>query len=153
MLDRIFPKQADNTYRGHRLALWLLVLIVLLKLAMSYGILFDTRHVIQTADSIALDSFDAPAQDAVVLIFRLLGVSHLLLALLGVVVLLRYRALIPFFYVVLLIEQIARKAIVLAFPIARTGVEYLPVDPNLVFAAALAIGLVLSLQGKRYATA
>ena len=42
MLGRIFPKQIDNAYRGYKLAIWLLAAIVLLRLAMSGGTLFQT---------------------------------------------------------------------------------------------------------------
>jgi hypothetical protein len=82
---------------------------------------------------------------AVVTVTKLLGLNHLLLNLMGLIVLVRYRALIPLTYVLLLIEQIGRKAVVLMNPIARTGESYLPIDPNLVLTALLLIGLALSL--------
>ncbi len=145
MLSRIFPKQLDNNFQGYKLAIWLLASIVLLRLGMSYGALFDTRHMIQTADSIALDTFGPGGAEAVVSITKLLGLDHLMLNLLGMVVLIRWRAMIPFMYLLLVVEQIARKALMFANPIARTGVPYLPFDPNLVFIAALLIGLALSL--------
>lgn len=31
MLDQLLPRRFDNTYRGHPLAIWLLVLIVVVK--------------------------------------------------------------------------------------------------------------------------
>ena len=34
MLSRIFPKQFDNLYRGHRFGFWLFVLVVLMELSM-----------------------------------------------------------------------------------------------------------------------
>jgi hypothetical protein len=149
MLGRIFPKQLDNAYRGYKLAIWLLALIVLAKLGMSYGALFDTRDMIQTADSIPLDSFGTAGADAVVATTKLLGLNHLLLNVLGLVVLIRWRAMIPFVYLLMTIEQVSRKAVVLANPIARTGAPYLPVDPNLVLIAVLLIGLALSLATPR----
>jgi hypothetical protein len=145
MFGRIFPKHVDNTYGGSSLAIWLLTLIVLLKLLMSYAALFDTREMIQTADSIPLDSLGPNGAAAVLTTTKLLGLDHLLLNLLGVAVLVRWRTLIPFTYLLLAIEQIGRKALALAYPIVRTGEAYLPVDPNLVLAAALLIGLALSL--------
>jgi len=149
MLGRIFPKQIDNAYRGYKLAIWLLAVIVLLKLVMSYGALFETLDVIETADSIALETFSPAAAASFVSIFKVLGLDQLMLNLVGVVVLIRWRAMIPFIYLLLAVEQIARKWLLLANPIARTGVAYIPFDPHIVFAAALLIGLALSLATPR----
>jgi hypothetical protein len=80
-----------------------------------------------------------------------LGLDHLLLNVLGLVVLIRWRAIIPFVYLLLAVEQVGRKALVLANPIARTGAPHLPIDPNLVLIAALLIGLALSLATPRAA--
>jgi len=146
MLSRLFPKKIDNAYHGTTIAIWLLAPIVLLKLVMSFAALFDTRDMIERADSIPLDAFGAAGAAAVLTTTKLLGLNHLLLNLTGLIVLIRYRAMIPLIYLLLTIEQLGRKALVLANPITRTSASYLPFDPNLVFAAALLIGLALSLS-------
>lgn len=145
MLGRIFPRLIDNVHRGYAVAILLLALIVLTKLAMAGASLFDTSEMIRTADSIPLERFGEGGVAAVVTVTKLLGLNHLLLNLMGLIVLVRYRALIPLTYVLLLIEQLGRKAVVLMNPIARTGESYLPVDPNLILTALLLIGLALSL--------
>ncbi len=145
MLGRIFPRLIDNVHRGYAVAILLLALIVLTKLAMAGASLFDTSEMIRTADSILLERFGEGGVAAVVTVTKLLGLNHLLLNLMGLIVLVRYRALIPLTYVLLLIEQLGRKAVVLMNPIARTGESYLPVDPNLILTALLLIGLALSL--------
>jgi hypothetical protein len=145
MLSRIFPKQIHNDYRGYALAIWLLGLVVLARLGMSYGALFDTHEMLQSADSIPVDSFGAAGADAVVLMTKLLGLDHLLLNLVAVVALIRYRAMIPLIYLLLAIEQVARKILLVTNPIARTGTTYLPIDPNVVIIAVLLLGLLLSL--------
>jgi hypothetical protein len=38
VLGRIFPKQLDNNYRGHALAIWLLVPVVLMKLIIGVNV-------------------------------------------------------------------------------------------------------------------
>src|SRR5262245_37479632 len=101
MLNRIFPKQFDNAYRGYALAIWLFAAIVLLKLAMSYAALFDTVDMLERADSIPLQTFGPAGAAAVLTTTKLLGLNHLLLNLLGVVILVRYRAMIPFAYLLL----------------------------------------------------
>lgn len=39
MFERIFPRQFDNTYRGYWLAVWILVPLVLAKLAMGISVI------------------------------------------------------------------------------------------------------------------
>lgn len=145
MLARIFPKQADNDYRGYKLAIWLLLVAVLLRLGMSYGALIDTRHMLEVADSIPVSKFGAGGAETVVYVTKLLGLDHLLLSIVALAILIRWRALLPFAYLLLAAEQIARKALTVSNPIPRTGAAYLPIDPNLVIIAALLIGLALSL--------
>jgi hypothetical protein len=149
MLSRLFPKQLDNRHQGYTAAIWLLVVIIALKLVMAGAALFDTSDMIKRADSIPLESFGPAAAAAVLATTKLLGLDHALLNLVGLIALIRWRAMTPFVYLLLLIEQVGRKAVVLTSPIARTGIAYLPVDPNLVLAAALLIGLALSLATPR----
>ena len=62
----------------------------------------------------------------------------------GILALVRYRALIPFLFVLLLLEHLARKWILLVQPIVRTGTPpgaYI----NLVLLALMMVGLALSL--------
>src|SRR5262249_30188981 len=40
MLNRIFPRQFDNNYWGHKLALWLFVPIVFMKVGISLSSIF-----------------------------------------------------------------------------------------------------------------
>jgi hypothetical protein len=57
MLDRILPRQFDNNYRGHKLALWLFIPIVFLKIGISLSSIFDTYNVVRSADGIPIDTF------------------------------------------------------------------------------------------------
>lgn len=41
MFDRLLPQPIDNTYRGHRLALWLLALVVSVKIVQSVLVIFE----------------------------------------------------------------------------------------------------------------
>ncbi|HZA55841.1 MAG TPA: hypothetical protein VE616_16445, partial [Candidatus Udaeobacter sp.] len=106
MLDRIFPQQFDNNYRGHKLALWLFALLVLMKLGISLSSILDTYNVVRSADGIPIDTFTSGGAEAVVSVTTLLGLSHFLLASLGVLALVRYRAMIPLMYVLLLAEYL-----------------------------------------------
>ena len=73
MLRRIFPRQFDNTYRGHWLAVWILVTVVLLELVIGANSIVNTRSVAMGADGIPLDRFGAEAATTVISLFALLG--------------------------------------------------------------------------------
>lgn len=147
MLDRIFPQQFDNAFRGHRLAIWLLIPIVVLRLIMGANSILITRAVATSADGIALSSFNAPGAEAVLSLFALLGLSLLMLALQGVLVLIRYRAMIPFFYLLLLLQELGPKALALAHPMARSGAGTGAAFVLAMLAMTL-IGFVLSLANR-----
>lgn len=145
MLARLFPKHAGNDYRGYKFAILLLVAAVLLRLGMAYAAIFDTHGMLQDADSIPIDGWAPGAAATLLFLTKLLGLDHLLLTVTAVVVLIRWRSLIPFAFLLLLAEQLGRFALKLLNPIPRTGISYVPIDPNLVIIAALLIGLALSL--------
>lgn len=148
MLDRILPRPLDNTYRGHPAALWLLALVVLARTAIALGTLFNGRVAAQSADGIPLDSFGASGAQAVVTLFAIWGLAQLVISLFGVLALTRYRAMIPFMFVVLLIEQLARRWILLVEPIARTAAHPGGII-NLALIALMIVGLALSLWSGR----
>ena len=60
MLNRVFPQRFDNNYRGHKLALWLFIPIVLMKVGISLSSIFDTYNVVRSADGIPMDAFTPP---------------------------------------------------------------------------------------------
>ena len=154
MVSLIFPKQIDNTFRGLWFAIWLLVPIVLAKTAMGANSVFNTRFVATSADGIPLDSYNAGAADAVLALFALLGLCQLILALLGIVVLIRYRAMIPLMYLLLLIQQVGSRLVLLVNPIARLGgVQPIGAAINITILVMLIIGFVLSLQSRSAAQA
>jgi len=120
MLNRLFPKQFDNTYRGHWFATWLFVPAVLMKLAMGVNSVINTRFVATAADAIPVDSYGGGGAETVIAIFSFWGLCTVLFAMQGVVALIRYRAMIPFMYLVLLIEHVGRKLLALVHPIAHS---------------------------------
>lgn len=152
MLSRIFPKQLDNTYRGQRVALWLFGLVVTLKLIISTNSILNTRSIAMGADGIPLDSFGPGGAQTVILLFALQALGNMMLALLGVVALIRYRAMIPLLYLLFLIAQIGGRVINALHAAPETAAAS---NGNIVIYSLIAlvvIGLGLSLTGKRYAT-
>jgi hypothetical protein len=144
MLNRILPQRFDNNYHGHKLALWLFIPIVFLKIGISLSSIFDTYNVVRSADGIPIDTFTSGGAEAVISVTTLLGLSQFLLASLGVLALIRYRAMIPFMYVLFLVEYLAKKWILLVKPIVRTGPST-STYVNLLLIALLVVGLFLSL--------
>ena len=121
MLSRIFPSTANFVYTGSRVSLWLLGLVLLLKLAIGLGAIFNGHYAASVADGIPLNSYSPQGTEAFLSLFASLGLSQLVLGVLGLVLLLRYRPLVPLFLLVLLVEHVARKGVSVYLPIARTG--------------------------------
>jgi hypothetical protein len=145
LLDRLFPRQVDNRFDGHRAALWLLGLLVALKLIVSLNSIFNTALVAQGADGIPLDSFGPAAARQVLVLFALLALGQLMLALIALAALIRWRALVPFLYLVSLAEQLGRRLLVQAQPGARPETTAIAFYMTWGILALLALGLALSL--------
>ncbi|MEO2168711.1 MAG: hypothetical protein ABGY42_11430 [bacterium] len=147
MLDRILPSLAGNDYRGHRLGLWLFWPITLLTIVRSCIHVFRVDGGAQSIATIPLDTFTQGGGAAVVTVFALWGLSQLLLGLVYLVVLLRYRALIPLMYLLLLLEYLGRAAIGAMKPILT-----METPPGARFGTVMIVlsfaGLVLSLRSK-----
>ena len=149
MLNKLLPRSFDNTYSGHKLALWLLAIVVLVKGAMALNSIFNGYFVATSADGIPLDAYTTAGAKAVVSFLALWGLSQLIFSLLGVLALVRYRAMVPFVFLLLLLEHLSRKLILLVMPIAKVG------SPpgfaiNLALIGAMIVGLVLSLWSRSH---
>ena len=147
MLQRIFPPRVDNTFHGHWLALWLLGALVLMKGGIGLGTIFNGRSAATTADGIPLDTFSAAGAEAFVSMFAAWGLAQLTLNLVGLVVLVRYRALVPFMFAVLLFEHVGRRVVFWFLPLVTA--ENAPgFFINLAIVAVMVVGLILSLWNR-----
>jgi hypothetical protein len=147
MLNRLFPAQIDNRYRGHRLALWLLYPITFLNAVIDLVSIFSPDGGAQSADGIPLDTYAPAAARAVVGVAAYLGLADLVLVVFSVLALVRYRAMVPLIYLVIVIEYLAHKGIGLMKPIARAGDAHGGLVTMGLFALCV-LGLMLSLIGK-----
>ncbi len=145
MLQRLFPRQVDNRFEGHRAALWLMGLLIALKLVVSLNSILNTASVAQGADGIPLDSFGAAAAREVLTLFALTALGQLALALVALAALIRWRALVPFLYLLSLGEMLARRLIVETHDVARTAAGPVAWYVTWGVLALLALGLLLSL--------
>ena len=149
MLNRIFPAQIDNHYRGHKFALWLFGLLTFMNVGIALAAIFSKDGGAQSADGIPLDTFGAAGATTVIGVVALLGLAKLLLGLLYIMALVRYRSMIPLMYVLVVADQLGHKALGLMKPIIHVG------NPtgfyvNLTIITLSIVGLVLSLRGKDY---
>lgn len=148
MFSKILPRCIDNTYRGHRLALWIFALVVLMKTLQGILVVFDGYSTAVSADGIPLDSYTPAAAQTIVALFALSGHSRLIMSVLNVLALVRYRSAIPFMFVLLTLDFPVRQLILHFLPIDRTGTP-VGVVVNLVLFGLTIVGLALSLWSRR----
>lgn len=148
MIERLLPRVVDNAYDGRRLALWLLGLVLAVKTAQGVSVILDPYSLLSGADGVPVATFPPAAAGAVAALFAISGFSRLLLCLLGVGVLLRYRRAAPLMFGLLMLDYIGRELVLRLYPLGRVGN---PVGPRVnlaLFLLSLA-GLALSLWSRR----
>jgi hypothetical protein len=148
MLNQILPARLDNTYRGRKLALWLFGLVVLIKSIQSVMIIVNGYSIATSADGIPLETYPAAAAQTLLALFAISSLNRLLISLVCVVVLVRYRSAIPSMFVLLALGYLAGEIILHFIPIIRVGTPPGPIV-NLIMFALMIIGLVLSLWRRR----
>lgn len=140
----LFPRCADNDYSGYKAALWIFGLILLLRVMMSVNSIFNGLLVASSADGIPVDSYTPAGSRAVVSLFATLGLSQLALCVVGILVLIRYRSLIPFLFTLFLLEHLGRRLISHFLPVARIG-QPPGIVVNFILLSLMVVGLALSL--------
>ncbi|WND02990.1 hypothetical protein QGN29_01250 [Temperatibacter marinus] len=108
LLNHLLPEIVDNTYRGHKAALWLYWPLTLILIWRSQHHMFADDGGAQSIATIPLDQWSEPASQTVIGIFAFWGLSQLLLALLQLLVVIRYKALVPLMCFILILEQAGR---------------------------------------------
>ena len=152
MLSRLLPAHLDNDFRGYQAAIWIFALITAFKLALGLVHVFSADGGAQTMSHIPLDSYAAGAAQNVVGIFARLGLEQLLLGAFFVIVLLRYRAMIPLMFLLALVTQAGAFALAACKPLSLT-VSPGAAPMHLVLSGLYIAGLVLSLLGGKSAGA
>jgi len=115
------------------------------RITQSVLVIFNGYSTARGADGIPLDTYAPAAAQTVVALFALGALSRLIISLLCVLVLVRYRSAIPFMFVVLLLSYLAGQLILHFVPLVSTGTPPAPFV-NLVSFALMIIGLALSLR-------
>lgn len=147
MVGQLLPQRIDNAYSGHKLALWLFAAVVFMKSSIGLGTIFNGRAAAISADGIPLDTFSPAAAQAFLSVFAIWGFAQVMIGLLCIVTLVRYRAMVPLMFALLLLEHLGRKVILFVLPIAKAGAPP-GLFINLALVAVMIVGLVLSLRAK-----
>ena len=145
--ERLLPRVVDNEYHGSQLAIWLLIPLIAgnLFLAGIHVLLPDSGG--QVIATMPLDSYAPNAAGTIVAFIAQWGWKQGLTAALLVVVLLRYRALIPLMLLFLAVEQVG-KMVIGGFKPVHT-IETPPgAAVTLVMTACALVGFALSLRWK-----
>ena len=103
------------------MSLWLLGLILFIKVAIALGAVFNGHYAASVADGIPIDSFTPQGTQSFLSLFASLGLSQFILGMLGVLILARYRPLVPLFLLLLIVEFLARKGLNAYLPSARSS--------------------------------
>ncbi|MCF6264733.1 MAG: hypothetical protein L3J24_14260 [Xanthomonadales bacterium] len=143
MFNKIFPQTIDNKFNGHWLGFWLLIPVLLFKLMIAIGSMLIPAAANST-DGIDMSAYPAAALQVATTSTALLGLLHLSIALIGVLALIRYRAMIPLIYVWLLFEFAGRRVLLNIYAIERTGDASTAVIMNSVLLALMVVGFVFS---------
>ena len=152
MLSRIFPKQIDNDYRGYQLAVWLLALLLLMKIfavvsASGLNPFWTSRDFLQGVEKVPLDNFGRSAADAAILLFAWWGFTALILTVLGLIAVVRYRAMIPLIYLLTVLNHIGQQMLTDSSPVV--GMLGAHASRPLIAIAVLLIGFAMSLTTPR----
>jgi len=116
ILAVLLPARADNTVRGMKLPLYVFAAIAIL------GTVRSCIHLLAPdggAGSIAGMDLSA-GRDGIVFAFALWGSAQLVYAAIQLVVVFRYRSLVPFMYLMLIVETLLRMLVGRMKPVAFT---------------------------------
>ena len=133
--------------RSQKVALWILGIVLIVKIGMSFGCIFNGASVTENADGVPLHTFSpAGAQATILYLVAAWGLAHLVIVAFGVAAIVRYRAIVPLLFAVMLAELLLRKLILArVFPVPHVAGTPPGVFVTSALAALMAIGLALSL--------
>ena len=143
MFSKLLPQFVDNAYHGRTVALWLFAVVVAVKSLQCVLIMFNGSYVLRGADGIPLDTYTPAGAQAVVSVWALASFNRLVILLLCVLVLVRYRSLITLMFSVLAVQYLASEVIFRVIPIVRTGTPPALLVNFILFVLTI-VGLLLS---------
>jgi len=110
MWNKLFPKTADNNYMGHFLGMLILMAFVAKSFLSGSIHMFASDGGAMSIASVALDQFSGGGAESVITMFGLWGMEQFVIGLIALVILLRYRGLVPMMALVYAVEYAGRMA-------------------------------------------
>jgi hypothetical protein len=126
MLTRIFPRHVDNSFPGHRVSIVLFVLFTARAVSGSLTHMFTADGGAGSIASMPLETYPTGAAENIITVFAIAGLYQLLTALFNIVVVWRYRSLIPLMYLFFVFEYAMR----IAKPLYTPGGEIMSTPPG-----------------------
>ena len=153
MLSRLFPGIVDNRTPGHWLGLVILGLVAFAKAGQGIQTIVHTRATAIGPDGINLTGLNGDQVDEVLSLFAVLGLNNLVLPTLSLVVLLRWRALVPFSYLMFITFFLANRLLHALHPSFAHEKAAFGLYINLGIFAVTVVGLIFALipRGNRRA--
>jgi len=117
LFEILLPTKIDNTIRGWKLPFYVFCLYAIVSTARSCIHIFSADG---GAGSIAGMDLAVAGANGIVFAFALWGTSQLLMAFIQLLVVIRYRALVPFMYLLLILEVLLRELVGRIKPVTFT---------------------------------
>jgi hypothetical protein len=114
IIEIILPKTIDNSIRGSKIPFFVFAMYAILSTVRSCIHIFSADG---GAGSIAGLDLTISGADGIIFAFALWGSSQLLFAIIQLIVVLRYRALVPLMYLMLILEIILRQLVGIMKPV------------------------------------
>jgi hypothetical protein len=123
-------------------------LVVAVTIVQGAAVIVSGYSIVRDADGIPLDTYPPAAAQTIVALWAQRGLSRLIISLLGVAALVRYRSAIPFMFVLLMVNYLGAELLIRFMPVVRTGTPPGPIVNFTMFALMVA-GLILSIRSRR----
>jgi hypothetical protein len=144
----LLPSKIDNTIRGWKLPVYVFALYAIISTVRSFIHLLSADG---GAGTIAGMDLTVAGADGIIFAFALWGSSQLLFAIIQLLVVFRYRSLVPFMYLMLILEVLLRELVGHMKPVTFAHTPPGAIGNQLILPFA-ALMLVLSLWSARKST-
>jgi hypothetical protein len=148
MFENLLPKTVTNEYRGARIAQWVFVALTAMTVGRSLAHMFLPDGGAQSIATIPLDAYSPGASQVVIGMFAQWGLTQLMFGLLYVLVLWRYRSLLPLMWFFVLFEWAGRLLLGFVKPFETAGTAPGAIG-NLIIPVLALVMFVFSLQERR----
>ena len=145
MLKILFPKSISNHYSGISIAKWVFVAMTVLTIGRSLAHIFLPDGGAQSIATIPLSEFTSSGATVIIGMFAQWGLTQLMFGLLYVLVLWRYRSLIPLMWLFIIFEWTGRLLLGFYKPFETVGQAPGGIG-NMIFPVLAVVMLVLSLK-------